>query len=183
MKTRWDSWRHALVARRTAAAFALLLLAGTIGSASADDEGEWQKYNGAESLSLVSVAPNPARCGAAPNFELTFAGEGVDTAGGAFTVVSSACQNTATGEVFDLVAVDTYFTGDSVTITSEPFFLVPNPQTCTSANDGPVRYEVGNGTGIFAGIEGRGRYDLVLNDPACSGALTPAFVSFRGKIR
>ncbi|MEX1366621.1 MAG: hypothetical protein AB1Z98_26080 [Nannocystaceae bacterium] len=148
-----------------------------------DDESGSQRYNGAETLNLVGVAPNPARCGAAPVFELSFEGEGVDTAGGAFEVTASACQNTATGEVFDLVAIDTYFTGDSVTIRSDPFFLVPDPQTCLSANDGRVKYDIDGGTGAFAGARGGGRYDIVINDPACSGSLTPAFVSFRGRIK
>ena len=185
MTQRWDQWRRGLARRRSLVAAVSLWMMVTIGAEPAvahHDEG-WQRYGGAESLALVSAAPNPARCGAAPNLELSFEGQGADTAGGAFTVVSSACQNMATGEVFDLEAVDSYFGGDSVTITSESFYLVPNLQTCTAANDGPVRYEVSAGTGLFAGVEGRGKYDIVINDVGCSGTAAPAFVSFRGKLR
>lgn len=150
-----------------------------------EETSEGVKYNGAETLILVSVVPNLDRCGADPNtFEAQFTGEGIDTAGGSFTVVSSGCQNIAIGEVFDLTAVDTYATGDSVTIAApEPFFLVFNPETCVSANLEPVKYKIVSGTGAFANAKGGGRFDLISNDPNCNGETVPSFVSFRGRIR
>ncbi len=169
---------------------ALLTAAFTIGpnpvwaSTEVDDgDGEAQRYKGSETLDVVSAGPNPARCGAAPNIEVVFEGSGIDTAGGIFTVVSSACQNVATGEVFDLVATDTYASGDSITIESDPFFLVFDPQTCVSSNVDPVRYRIAGGTGAFAGAKGGGRFDIASNDPNCNGELAPAFVWFRGRIR
>lgn len=145
--------------------------------------GGYEKYKGAESLDLVSVGVNEARCGAPPNFEAVFEGEGIDTAGGVFTVVSSGCQNIATGEVFDLIAVDTYANGDSVTIEAGSFSLVFDPQTCASANVAPVFYEIAGGTGAFSGAQGCGTFDFVSNDPACNGEIAPAFVWFNGKIK
>lgn len=145
--------------------------------------GDYEKYKGAETLDLVSVGVNEARCGAPPNFEAVFEGEGIDTAGGVFTVVSSGCQNIATGEVFDLTAVDTYANGDSVTIEAEDFTLVFDPQTCASSNVWPVFYDIAGGTGAFAGAQGYGTFDFASNDPACNGEIAPAFVWFKGKIK
>jgi len=140
-------------------------------------------YKGAETLELVSVAPNVARCGAAPNVEATFEGQGIDTAGGVFTVDASGCQNPTTGQIFDLVAVDSYATGDSVTIAASSFFLVFDPQICVSATAGPVAYTVAGGTGAFAGATGGGVFEFISNDPSCSGVLAPAFVAFAGFIQ
>jgi hypothetical protein len=145
--------------------------------------GNSQRYKGSESLALVSVAPNPERCGDFPNFEAIFEGMGIDTAGGVFTVTSSACQNVATGLVFDLVATDTYASGDSVEIVADDFYLVFDPQTCVSSNDQPVRYWIDGGTGAFAGASGGGKFDIASNDPSCNGVLAPAFVWFGGKIK
>jgi hypothetical protein len=148
-----------------------------------DDDDEAQRYKGSETLELVSVAPNLARCGDVPNFEAVFEGSGIDTAGGVFTVVSSGCQNIATGLVFDLVATDTYANGDSVNIEADPFFLVFDPQICVSSNVDPVRYKIKGGTGAFAGAKGGGKFDFASNDPNCNGQLSPSFVWFKGKIR
>lgn len=158
---------------------ALLLSAGPV---AADDHGNLQ-YKGSETLELVSVGLNEARCGKAPNFEAVFEGEGIDTAGGVFTVVSSGCQNIATGEVFDLVAVDTYANGDSVTIEASSFYLVFDPQICASSNVDSAHYEIAGGTGAFAGASGSGVFELASNDPSCNGEVAPAYVWFRGKIK
>lgn len=161
---------------------AATLLLGT-SPALADDDDEAQRYKGSETLDLVSVGLNPARCGEAPNFEAMYEGFGIDTAGGVFTVVSSGCQNIATGEVFDLVAVDTYANGDSMNIEADSFFLVFDPMTCVSSNIDPVRYRIKGGTGAFAGAKGGGRFEIASNDPSCNGEISPAFVWFRGRIR
>lgn len=147
-----------------------------------DDDGAPDfGYKGSAALSLISVSENVERCGSAPVVELTFEGAGIDTAGGNTTIESSACQNTATGEVFDLVAVDTYASG-SVNIASETFFLVFNPETCASSSLESVRFDVDGGTGAFAGASGGGKFDIALNDPSCNGEVTPAYVWFRGHI-
>lgn len=148
-----------------------------------DDDDEAQRYKGSETLELVSVAPNTARCGDFPNFEATFEGSGIDTAGGVFTVVSSGCQNIATGQVFDLVATDTYANGDTMSIEADDFFLVFDPQTCASSNVEPVRYRIAGGSGAFAGARGGGKFDFASNDQGCNGELAPAFVWFRGRVR
>jgi len=162
---------------------ASLVLGTNAVPAHADDDDEALPYKGSETLALVSVAPNPARCGDFPNFEAVFEGSGIDTAGGVFTVVSSGCQNIQTGYVFDLVAVDTYANGDSVNIVADDFFFVFDPQTCVSSNADPVRYWIDGGTGAFAGATGRGKFDIASNDPSCNGVVAPSFVWFRGKVR
>jgi len=139
-------------------------------------------YKGTASLDIVSVAPNPGRCGAAPNMELMFEGSGLDTAGGITSIESSACQNLETGEVFDLVATDTYPDGDTINIVSDSFFFVLDPDTCVSTNIDPVDFDVDGGTGIFAGAWGSGEYDISFNDPACNGVITPAFIAFKGNL-
>jgi hypothetical protein len=146
-----------------------------------DDDDDGPGYKGTANLSIVSVGPNVARCGNAPNIELIFEGSGLDTAGGITSVESSACQNPTTGEVFDLVAVDTYATG-SLEIVSEDFFLVFDPQTCVSTNIDRVKFDVGGGTGAFAGVTGGGTYDIAIDDPACSGEVVPASVWFHGDL-
>jgi hypothetical protein len=151
------------------------------GGGGGDDDA--QRYKGSETLVLVSVAPNAARCGAYPNFEAAFEGSGIDTAGGVFTVTASGCQNISNGHVFDLVAIDSYASGDSITIEAEDFFLVFDPQTCVSSNVDPVRYDIAGGSGAFAGATGGGKFDFASNDPGCNGELAPAFVWFHGKVR
>ena len=75
-------------------------------------------WKGTESFSLTGAGSNVARCGAFPeNVELTFSGSGIDTEGGVFDVVASACTNTTTNLIFDLKATDTYAqSGDQVFI-------------------------------------------------------------------
>lgn len=162
---------------------ASLLLGANVVSAGHDDDDEAQRYKGSESLALVSVAPNLERCGDFPNFEAVFEGQGIDTAGGVFTVTASGCQNVATGLVFDLTAVDTYANGDTVNIVADEFYFVFDPQTCVSTNDEPVRYWIDGGTGAFAGADGGGKFEIASNDPSCNGVLAPAFVWFRGRVR
>lgn len=176
---RINTWSRTIGLASASITATLLLGAGPV---SASGGGQLH-YKGAETLELVSVGPNPARCGAAPNFEAVFEGEGIDTAGGIFTVVSSGCQNIETGEVFDLVAVDTYASGDSVTIEAASFLLVFDPQTCASSNVAPVPYTIAGGTGAFAGATGGGKFDFASNDPNCNGEIAPAYVWFRGKIK
>lgn len=163
----------------------MLLIGGvfTTPAVFADDEHGNQEHKGASMLNVVGVGPNIARCGAFPAVELHFTGQGTDTGGGAFTSVASACQNTATNEVFDLQSVDTYvLTGDSITILSEPFILAPNPTTCLATNDKPVKYTLPGGTGAFANATGNGTYHIYVTDPTCSGVNLPALVAFEGKI-
>lgn len=176
---RISTWSRTIGLASASVAAALLLGSGPV---AANGNGNL-KYKGAETLELVSVGLNPARCGDAPNFEAVFEGEGIDTAGGVFSVVSSGCQNIVTGEVFDLVATDTYANGDSVTIEASSFFLEFDPQTCASANDGAVPYIIAGGTGAFAGATGGGTFDFANNDPNCNGEIAPAYVWFRGKIK
>lgn len=143
-----------------------------------------KKYKGSETLSFVSAAPNPGRCGSSPTaIEAQFQGQGIDTAGGTFTVVASGCQNIATGEVYDLRAIDTYNAQDSVTIVTDNFFLKLNPQTCISANGKPVDYIISSGTGAFANVRGGGTFNFVSNDPNCNGEFVPGFVFFEGIIK
>lgn len=178
------SWLHKAGMLVTGLTAVVLLGASAVSAhGGGDDDDEAQRYKGSETLVLVSVAPNAARCGDYPNFEATFEGSGIDTAGGIFTVVSSGCQNIATGQVFDLVATDTYATGDAVSIEADDFFLVFDPQTCVSSNVDPVRYRIAGGSGAFAGATGGGKFDFASNDPSCNGELAPAFVWFHGKVR
>jgi hypothetical protein len=73
---------------------------------SARGPDEWK---GAESLRPLLIAPNPGRCGPAPvNLQAQFAGTGIDTNGGTYTVSASGCLNTHSRRVFDLHATDTY---------------------------------------------------------------------------
>ncbi len=164
------------------------LLVGGVGAAllltanPAAAGGKKIDYRGAATLSLIAVGPNVARCGAAPNLELTFEGSGIDLAGGITTIESSACQNPATGQVFDLEATDTYAGGDTISLSADTFFLEFNPETCASGNTQSVRFEIDGGTGIYANIEGDGKFEMALNDPNCNGQFTPAYVWFKGKL-
>jgi hypothetical protein len=85
--------------------------------------------------------------------------------------------------VFDLISVDTYWTGSSITILSEPFVLMLNPATCLATNSSPVKYTLPGGTGIFANSIGEGRYHIYVTDASCSGVTLPAQVAFEGKIK
>lgn len=171
---------------RIAGLFAVGLAASALldpNAVSASNNQNINDYKGAATLFVVSVGPNAERCGDAPVFEVIFEGSGIDTAGGITTIESSACQNVATGEVFDLVAVDTYANGDTVIIESDTFFLELDPDTCTSTNTEKVHFDIGGGTGTYANATGGGKYDIALNDPNCNGVVTPAYIWFRGKLR
>jgi hypothetical protein len=162
------------------------LLVGTVIAAVpafADSALGTQEHRGASMLNVVAVVPNPDRCGPfPPNVELQFTGEGTDTGGGPFTSVASACQDTATGAVFDLQSVDTYAAGGSITILSEPFILAPGGAPCLATNDKPVKYTLPGGTGAFAQATGEGTYNIYVTLPGCGVGL-PALVAFEGKIK
>ncbi len=161
----------------------VLLLGGAVAASPAQAGNGAQKYKGSVALNVVSVAPNIPRCGEAPNVEAQFQGGGLDTGGGLVTVDATGCQNLDTGEVFDLIAVDTYADGNSINIVADSFFLVPNPQTCVSSNAEPVRFWIDGGTGLFDGATGGGKFDFATNDPGCNGEVEPAFIWFKGKIK
>ena len=141
-------------------------------------------WKGASMLTPVGAGPNSARCGPFPaNVEVTFTGQGIDTGGGLFASATSACTDTATGRIFDLKATDTYQSGGSVFIETDPFTPVLNPATCVSTNEQAVGFRVAGGTGVYAGATGQGRFHLASNDPACNGVLAPARVSFEGVLQ
>ena len=141
-------------------------------------------WKGASSLTPVNVAPNPARCGAFPeNIEVTFTGSGIDTGGGIFTSAASACTNTTNGLIFDLKSTDTYHSGGSVFIETDPFTPVLNPTTCVSTNSQAVGFRVAGGTGPYTGATGQGRFHLASNDIACNGLAAPSRVSFEGVLQ
>ena len=141
-------------------------------------------WKGASALTPVGVGPNPARCGPFPqNVEVTFTGSGIDTGGGMFSSAASTCTNTTTGEIFDLRATDTYLTGDSIFIETDPFTPVLNPATCVSTNAQAVGFRVAGGTGVYAGATGNGRFHLATNDTACNGLAAPGRVSFEGVLQ
>ena len=142
-------------------------------------------WKGSASFSPVGAGPNVARCGAFPeNVEVTFAGSGLDSGGGAFNNSTSACTNTTTGLIFDLKATDTYTTGGgSIFIESDPVTPVLNPETCVSTNSQAVNFRVAGGTGTYAGATGQGRYHIATNDTACNGLAQPTRVWFEGVIK
>ncbi|HKY28666.1 MAG TPA: hypothetical protein VJM12_12075 [Pyrinomonadaceae bacterium] len=116
-------------------------------------------WKGASALTPVSAGPNPARCGPFPkNVEVIFSGAGIDTGGGMFSSDASTCTNTTTGCIFDLRASDTYQTGDSIFIETDPFTPVLDPATCVSTNSQAVGFRVAGGTGVYAGATGQGRH-------------------------
>ena len=180
---------------RTKLTFALLTLAGLAFLASISggqisraaampDNRVNAHWKGASQLTPVSVAPNPARCGAFPeNIEITFSGSGIDTGGGIFTSAASTCTNTTTGLIFDLKSTDTYQNGDAVFIETDPFTPVLDPATCVSTNTQAVKFSVAGGTGAYAGATGNGRFHLASNEPTCNGIAAPARVSFEGVLK
>lgn len=166
----------------------LMILAGQArggSSAAAADDNVNPHYKGGSAFNLVNAGPNVARCGAFPqNVELTFEGSGIDTEGGYNTAVFSACTNTATSEVFDLRATDTYaLTGDQVNIEGDSFVLAPNPAICAAANAHGVPFRVVGGTGKYANATGNGRFNIFSNLTPCNGQVLPSHVSFEGVIR
>ncbi|MCX4243309.1 hypothetical protein [Paraliomyxa miuraensis] len=160
----------------------LACVAGLLSSTSVLADQAAQPYKGATALNVVSIGPNEDRCGPLPNLEAVFEGAGVDTGGGIVSVSASGCQNIETGEIFDLMAVDTYANG-TINIVADPFFLVPNPQTCVSSNDQPVKFDIDGGTGVFDGARGGGKFDFAFNDPNCNGQVAPTYIWFKGKIK
>lgn len=141
-------------------------------------------WRGTESFSLTNAGPNVARCGAFPeNIELTFAGSGIETEGGLFNVVASACTNTTTNEIFDLQATDTFVqTGDQVFIEADSFVQVINPANCVATNSHAVQARVAGGTGSFAGATGHARFHFINNLTPCNGQNVPAHVWFDGVV-
>jgi hypothetical protein len=141
-------------------------------------------WKGASGLTPVGAGPNPARCGPFPeNVEVTFTGGGIDTGGGIFTSAASACTNTTNGRIFDLKSTDSYHSGGSVLIETDPFTPVLNPATCVSTNEQAVGFRVAGGTGPYAGATGQGRFHLATNDIACNGIPAPSRVSFEGVLQ
>ena len=139
-------------------------------------------WKGAESFSLTGAGPNVARCGAFPeNIELSFSGSGIDTEGGLFDVVASACTNTVTNGIFDLKATDTYVqSGDQVFIEADSFVQVINPANCVASNSHAVMGRVAGGTGGHAGATGHARFNFANNLTPCNGQNAPAHVWFEG---
>lgn len=168
---------------------ALVFVASYIGGQSSSaaptpDDRINAHWKGASALTPVSFAPNPARCGPFPeNIEITFTGGGIDTGGGIFDSAASTCTNTTTGRIFDLKSTDTYHSGGSVIIETDPFTPVLNPATCVSANVQAVGFRVAGGTGPYAGATGQGRFHFASNDPTCNGLLAPGRVSFEGVLQ
>jgi len=158
------------------------LALGTSSNAAAMPNGSvnvhWKGY---ATFSPTGAGPNVARCGAPPQFvEVFFAGSGIDNEGGILTNVVSACTNTATGEVFDLKATDTFQTGDQIFIESDPFLQVVNPTNCSVTNSHAIGFRVAGGTGKYAGASGNGKYHIAGNHTPCNGATVPNAVWFEG---
>ena len=144
-------------------------------------------WKGAESLTPVAIAPNPSRCGPAPvNLHARFAGSGIDTNGGPYTVAASGCLNTQTRRLSELRATDTYTrNGDSIDIDIDDFTLRVSPVTCVATNKHPVRFTVAGGSGSLARASGHGHFDFAMPYPLCAGARPPftAYVWFSGTIQ
>lgn len=142
-------------------------------------------WKGIESFGLTNAGPNVARCGAFPqNVELSFSGSGIDTEGGVFNVVASACTNTTTNEIFDLNATDTYVqSGDQVFIEADSFVQVINPDNCVAANSHAVMGRVVGGTGGHAGATGHARFNFANNLTPCNGQVADAHVWFEGVVK
>ena len=166
----------------------LMILAGQLrggSSAATADDHLNPHYKGGSAFNLGNAGPNVARCGAFPqNIELSFTGSGIDTEGGYNTAVFSACTNTATNEVFDLKATDTYLqTGDQVFIEGDPFVLAPNLANCAASNAHGVPFRVAGGTGGHAGATGHGRFHITSNLTPCNGQTVASHVWFDGVIK
>lgn len=165
---------------------ALISLAGYFGGATSKAAMPENRVNahwkGAESFSLTNAGPNVARCGAFPeNIELQFSGSGIDTDGGLFNVIASACTNTVTNEIFDLKATDTYVqSGDQVFIEADSFVQVINPANCVASNSHAVSARVAGGTGGRAGATGNAKFNFANNLTPCNGQNAPAHVWFEG---
>lgn len=166
---------------------AAALIAGSAFSANVAFAGS---QKGAEKLMIVGVGTDASRCGppVQNNVVLNFAGEGLDTVLGFFTSVASACQNTETGLVSDLRAEDTNLNGDTIIVTAEDFFLIPDPETCiASIPDGSAQYTVtGDTGGAFEDWSGEGKFEIyayVTGLPCTDESVPPhAYVTFSGII-
>ncbi|HET9479381.1 MAG TPA: hypothetical protein VFO72_08555 [Pyrinomonadaceae bacterium] len=159
-------------------------LSGGTSKAATMDGGVNAHWKGMESFSLTNAGPNVSRCGAFPeNIELTFAGSGIDTEGGLFDVVASACTNTTTNEIFDLKATDTYVqSGDQIFIEADSFVQIINPANCVATNSHAVMGRVAGGTGGHAGAKGHARFHFANNLTPCNGQNAPAHVWFEGVV-
>ncbi len=142
-------------------------------------------WKGIESFGLTNAGPNVARCGAFPqNVELSFSGSGIDTEGGVFNVVASACTNTVTNEISDLIATDTYVqSGDQIFIEADSFVQVINPDNCVAANSHAAMARVVGGTGAHAGAKGHARFNFATNLTPCNGQVADAHVWFEGVVK
>ena len=162
----------------------LTLIAGVTSKAAKPDGPVNASWKGAESMTLTSAGPNVARCGAFPeNIQLTFSGSGIDTEGGLFDVVASACTNTTTNLIFDLKATDTYVQGgDQVFIEADSFVQIINPANCLATNSHAVTARVAGGTGAHAGATGPARFNFANNLTPCNRQNVPAHVWFEGVI-
>ncbi|HEU4713144.1 MAG TPA: hypothetical protein VFS76_16350 [Pyrinomonadaceae bacterium] len=173
-----------LVALVGLASLAVFISSGTSQAAPLLEDRINAHWRGTESFSVTGAGPNVARCGAFPeNIELSFAGSGIDTQGGAFNVVASACTNTVTNLIFDLKATDTYVqSGDQVFIEADSFVQVINPENCVASNSHAVMGRVAGGTGGHAGASGHARFHFANNITPCNGQNAPAHVWFEGVV-
>lgn len=175
---RWAARSSAVVMAACLAAITL----GPLGALAA--KADRHSWKGAESFTPVQVGPNPSRCGPFPqNLEARFAGSGIDTNGGPFSVTASGCLDTVANVLSSLEATDTYLdTGDAVLIAPGDVALTVDPTTCVATNRQPVHFDVAGGTGRYAGARGDGTYDLAFTLPSCAGAQQSVYVWFRGRL-
>ena len=136
-------------------------------------------------MTPLAIAPDPSRCGPAPvNLHARFAGTGIDTNGGPYTVAASGCLSTQTRRLSELRATDTYNrNGDSIDI--DDFTLRVSPATCVATNKHPVRFTVAGCSGSLARASRHGHFDFAMPYPLCAAAQPPftAYVWFSGTIQ
>ncbi|HVL32134.1 MAG TPA: hypothetical protein VM600_00965 [Actinomycetota bacterium] len=168
-----------MIRRTLAPVFAALVFATSVSVWVTADEPA-PAWKGAESMTPIAFAPNPERCGAPPVLEGRFAGDGLDSRGGIFTVTASACFNTETLKVTDLEATDRFSAADTLLIKPADVVLVLDPVSCVATNRHATPFSVAGGTGRYDGASGSGTYHIALNWPACNGAAAPARVWFEG---
>jgi hypothetical protein len=142
------------------------------------------RWKGAESMTPVALRPDVERCGdPSAALEARFAGEGIDNAGGPFSVAASGCLDPNRLRIFDLEATDTFLDGSgSLLITPHDAALVLDEDTCVATNVRPVPFVVTGGTGAFASATGRGTFHIALSWPPCGGIPAPARVWFSGSL-
>lgn len=141
-------------------------------------------WKGAETFAPTSIGPNPSRCGDFPrNLQASFAGSGIDTLGGPFTVSVSGCLDTETNVLTDLESTDTYLrSGDALRVEPGDVALHVDPTTCVATNRVPVPFDVVGGTGAYAGARGGGHYDIAFTLPTCPGPQQAVHVWFGGHL-